>query len=53
MYEIISSGKSPGEAKIKGIVSKILLTEDNISLDMAIKIIKMIGVCVIETESGK
>ena len=54
MIEIICQGKSPGEAKAKCTVAKMilmLLTEKEISTDKTINLLNAIGgICIAESE---
>ena len=50
MIEITCQGKSPSEAKLKCMVSEILLTEKIVSTDITIKLLNTIGVYMVVTE---
>ena len=51
MIEIICQGKSPSEVKAKCMVTEILLTEKEISTDLAINVLNAIGgICIAESE---
>lgn len=43
MIEIICQGKSSSEARLKCMVTEILLTEEKVSTDMAINVLNAIG----------
>ena len=44
MIEILSSGKSPSEAKAKCLVTETLLTNENTSVNIVTRILNIIGV---------
>lgn len=46
--DILSHGKSPSEAKAKCLVTEILLTNENISVNTVTRILSIIGVGVIK-----
>lgn len=51
MIEILCRGKSPSEAKLKCMVAEILLTEEIVSIDMAINVLNAIdGIIIAESE---
>jgi len=51
MIEIICQGKSLSEAKVKCMVTEILLTEKKISTDMKINVLNAIGdIYIVERE---
>ena len=53
MIEILSHGKSPSEAKAKCLVTEILLTNEDISVNTVTRILSIIGVGVRKHKADK